>query len=41
MNIWEGETGRQGKETNHKRFLMIENKLRVDEERWVGAGLNG
>ena len=29
MNIWEGEE-REEKETNHKRLLMIENKLRVD-----------
>ena len=28
-------------ETNHKRFLTIENKLRVDGRRWAGDGLSG
>lgn len=28
------------RETNHKRHLTIENKLRVDGRRWVGDGLN-
>ena len=40
MNIWEGG-GREERETNHKRLLMIENKLWVEREvggrwaRWV------
>ena len=25
------------REINHKKLLMIENKLRVDGERWVGG----
>ena len=29
------------KETNHKRLLKVENKLRVGEGRWVGDGLDG
>ena len=29
------------KETNHKRLLMIENKLWVDGGRWVGDGQIG
>ena len=37
MNIWEG--GKR-KEVNHKRLLMIENKLRVDGGRWMGDGLD-
>ena len=32
---------REGRETNHKRLLTIENKLRVDGEMWVGDGLDG
>ena len=28
MNIWKG--GKRKRETNHKRLLTIENKLRVD-----------
>ena len=28
------------RETNHKRYLTIENKLRVDGGRWIGDGLN-
>ena len=28
------------RETNHKRLLKTENKLRVDGGRWVGGGLN-
>ena len=40
MNIWEG-AGRGDRETNHKRLLTIENKLRVDGGRWVGDGLDG
>ena len=39
MNIWEG--GEEESETNHKRLLTIENKLRVDGGRWVGDGLDG
>ena len=39
MNIWEGGR-REERETNHKRLLKIENKLRVEERggldrRWV------
>ena len=29
------------RETNHKRLLMLENKLRADGGRWVGDGLDG
>ena len=29
------------KETNQKRLFTIENKLKVDRERWAGDGLNG
>lgn len=32
MNIWEGK-GRV-RETNLKRLLMTENKLRIEEGRW-------
>ena len=39
MNI--GEEEKEERETNHKRLLMVENKLRVDGGRWVGDGLNG
>ena len=28
-------------ERNHRRLLMIQNKLRVDGGRWVGDGLDG
>ena len=31
---------KKGKETNHKRLLMIENKLRIDGGRWVEDRLN-
>ena len=27
--------------TNHKRLLMVENKLRIDGRRWEGDGLDG
>ena len=40
MNIGEGGE-RVERETNHKRLLMIENKLRCDEGRQVGDGLDG
>ena len=40
MNTWEGRA-RGERETNHKRLLTIENKLRVDGGKWVGDGLNG
>ena len=40
MNIWEGG-GREDREINHMRLLMIENKLRVDGGKWVGDGLDG
>ena len=40
MNIWAGGE-KEERGTNHKRFLMIENKLRVDRGRWVGDGLDG
>ena len=33
--------GREERERNHKRPLMIENTLRVDGGRWVGDGLDG
>ena len=36
MNIWEG--GKRGRETNHKRLLTMENKLRVAAESWVKDG---
>ena len=29
------------RETNHRRFLMIENKLKVDGGRWVGRWATG
>ena len=35
MNIWRGRKW----ETNHKRLLIKENKLKADGERWVGHGL--
>ena len=38
MNIWEGEN--REREANHKRLLMVDNRLRVDGERWVGDGRN-
>ena len=34
MNIWE-ERERGEREANHKRLLMIGNKLRVDGGKWV------
>ena len=33
--------GKKEREISHKRFLMIENKLRVDGGWWVGDGLDG
>ena len=34
--------GREERETNHKRLLMTENKLRVDRGTWArGDGLDG
>ena len=35
-----GRWGREERETNHKRLLMIQNKLWVDGERWVEDGLD-
>ena len=32
---------KRGKEANHNRLLTTEKKLRVDERRWVGDGLDG
>ena len=32
--------GKRGRETNHKRLLTIENKLRVDGGTWRGDGLD-
>ena len=32
--------GREERETNHKMFLMIENKPKVDGKRWVGDRLD-
>ena len=40
MNVCEGGWKGERKE-NHKRLIMIENKLRVDGGRWVGDGLDG
>ena len=38
MNIWGGgNKGQKRDETNHKRLLKTENKLGVDEGRWVGG----
>ena len=36
-----GNRGREERETNHKRLLMIENKLWVDGGRSVGDVLDG
>ena len=36
-----GRGGREEREANHKRLLMIENKLWVDGGRLVGDGLDG
>ena len=36
MNTWEGEDKREERETNHKRLLNAENKLRVDGGRGGG-----
>lgn len=33
-----GREKKREREANQKRFLMIENKVRVDGERWVGVG---
>ena len=33
--------GKKEREANHKRFLIIENKLRVDRGRWVGEWVDG
>ena len=41
MNIGEGEKIEKERDANPKCLLMIENKLRVDEWRWVGDGLDG
>ena len=41
MTIWEGGGEIGERETNHRRLLIIENKLRVDGGRWVGDGLDG
>lgn len=38
MNIRERKNKREG---CHKRLLTIENKLKVDGERWTGDELNG
>ena len=38
MNSREGGKKRK-KETDHKRLLIIENKLRVDGRKWMGDGL--
>ena len=35
-----GEGKKKKREANHKRFLTIVNKLRVDRGRWMGDGLN-
>ena len=32
---------KRARETNHKRLLTMENKLRVDGDRWVADGLDG
>lgn len=45
-NYGPGSDGFWGKKnlsfyTNHKKFSMIENKLRVDGRRWVEDGLKG
>ena len=40
MNIREGKKKRE-REANHKRLLMIENKLGIARGRWVGDGLDG
>ena len=37
----EGMKEKKAREANHKRILTIENKLRVDGDRWAGDGLNG
>jgi len=29
------------REANHKRLLTMENKLKVDGQRWLGDGLDG
>ena len=36
-----GMGDREERETNHKRLLAIENKLRIDGRRWEGDGLDG
>ena len=36
-----GRGEREKREVNHKRLLMIENKLRVGGGRWMGDGLDG
>ena len=36
-----GRKKKEEKETNHKRLLMIENKLRIDGRKWMGDGLHG
>ena len=33
--------GRKEREINHKSVLTIQNKLRVDGERWMGDELDG
>ena len=40
MHIRGGERKRE-RETNHKRLLTLDNKLRVDGGRWMGDGLDG
>ena len=40
MGRWEGKKKGE-RETNHKRLLTIESKLRIDGGRWGGDGLDG
>ena len=35
-----GKGKKRQKEADHKRLLMIENKLRVDGGKWMGDGLD-
>ena len=45
MNMGEGEERKNKiqteRETNHKRLLNTENKLRADGGMWMGDGLDG
>ena len=36
-----GRDGKEERETNHKKLLIIENKLSVDGGRWVEMGWMG